>query len=61
MEQQGLVELSGVQIQELERKALCDRAAFLALLHEEDVETSHGSVHVSLQGKKDKPASCHVP
>ena len=56
MEQQGLVELSGVQIQELERKALCDRAAFLALLHEEDVETSHGSVHVSLQGKKDKPA-----
>ena len=54
MERQTLVEFSEIQIHESEKKAL--GGTFVNLLCEEIVETSYGSIHVTLQGKKGKPA-----
>lgn len=57
MEEQPLIELTGVQVQETDRKTLShEDSSFLCLFSERDVHTTFGKVHVSVQGKEGKPA-----
>lgn len=57
MEEEPLIELTGVQIHESDRKNLSqDDSAFLCLFSKRDIQTTFGNVHVSVQGKEGKPA-----
>lgn len=57
MENEPLIELTAVHVHEADRKTLSHgESEFLCLFSERDVQTSFGSVHVSVQGKEGKPA-----